>query len=96
MGQRHRRHGGPRARGNGVLLWFQVEDFDADVERARASSTEILEGPKVNPNTHHREIWLRDPDGYVVVLASAGGDVEKGQFDVRGPPAYIFLTTATS
>lgn len=23
----------------------------------------------------HREIWLRDPDGYVVVLAGAYGDV---------------------
>jgi hypothetical protein len=29
----------------------------------------------VNPNANHREIWLRDPDGYVVVLASAYGDV---------------------
>jgi hypothetical protein len=22
-----------------------------------------------NPNARHREIWLRDPDGYLVVLA---------------------------
>jgi hypothetical protein len=22
-----------------------------------------------NPNAGHREIWLRDPDGYLVVLA---------------------------
>ena len=35
----------------------------------------ILEGPKVNPAARHREIWLRDPDGYVVVLASAHGDL---------------------
>jgi catechol 2,3-dioxygenase-like lactoylglutathione lyase family enzyme len=61
--------------GNGVLLWFQIDDFVAAVARARALSAEILEGPQVNPNANHREIWLRDPDGYVVVLASAYGDV---------------------
>jgi catechol 2,3-dioxygenase-like lactoylglutathione lyase family enzyme len=61
--------------GNGVLLWFEVEDFAAAVARAGALSAEILEGPRVNPNANHREIWVRDPDGYVVVLASAYGDV---------------------
>jgi catechol 2,3-dioxygenase-like lactoylglutathione lyase family enzyme len=63
-----------RPRGNGVLLWFQVEDSDAAVERARTSSTEILEGPKAKPNANHLEIWVRDPDGYTVVLAGARGD----------------------
>ena len=73
----HPHMGDPAIRpyGNGVLLWFQVEGFDAAVERARALSVPILEGPKVNPNANHREVWLRDPDGYVVVLASAYGDV---------------------
>ena len=73
----HPHMGNPAARpyGNGVLLWFQVEDFGAAVDRARALSVEILEGPRVNPNANHREIWVRDPDGYVVVLASAYGDL---------------------
>src|SRR5262249_47897064 len=73
----HPRMGSPALRpyGNGVLLWFQIEDFDKAVERARALSVEVLEGPLVNPNANHREIWVRDPDGYVVVLASAYGDV---------------------
>ena len=61
--------------GNGVLLWFQVEDFLDAVRRARTLPADILEGPQVNPNANHREIWLRDPDGYVVVLASSYGDV---------------------
>ena len=61
--------------GNGVLLWFRIDDFDAAVGRARASSAVILEGPKVNPNAKHRELWLQDPDGYVVVLASNYGEV---------------------
>jgi catechol 2,3-dioxygenase-like lactoylglutathione lyase family enzyme len=60
--------------GHGVLLWFQVEDFDSAVERARALGAEIIEEPHVNPAPQHREIWLRDSDGYVVVLASPDGE----------------------
>jgi hypothetical protein len=55
-------------------LWFQVEDFDAAVERACRLGAEILQGPLFNPAPKHREIWLRDHDGYVVVLASADGE----------------------
>jgi catechol 2,3-dioxygenase-like lactoylglutathione lyase family enzyme len=61
--------------GNGVLLWFQTAQFDAAVARAQALGAMILEGPRVNPNAQHRECWLRDPDGYVVVLASEHGDL---------------------
>ena len=41
----------------------------------RALGADILEEPHVNPNARHRECWLRDPDGYVVVLAGAEGDI---------------------
>jgi hypothetical protein len=61
--------------GNGVLLWFQTDDFNAAADRARAMSAQILEGPKVNPSARHREVWLRDLDGYVVVIAGRHGDV---------------------
>jgi catechol 2,3-dioxygenase-like lactoylglutathione lyase family enzyme len=61
--------------GNGVLLWFQTDSFDASVSRARELGAEILEEPHVNPNAGHREIWIRDPDGYVVVVAGARGDL---------------------
>jgi catechol 2,3-dioxygenase-like lactoylglutathione lyase family enzyme len=60
--------------GHGVLLWFEVNDFDAGVARARAAGATVVEEPHVNPNAHHREIWLRDPDGYVVVMASPDGE----------------------
>jgi len=60
--------------GYGVLLWFQTDDFDAAVSRARAIGAEIVQEPEVNPNARHREIWLRDPDGYVVVIAGRPGD----------------------
>ena len=59
--------------GHGVLLWFEVDDFDAAVERARSLRAEVIEEPHVNPQAGHREIWLRDPDRYVVVLAGSDG-----------------------
>jgi catechol 2,3-dioxygenase-like lactoylglutathione lyase family enzyme len=60
--------------GHGVVLWFQVDDFDVVVERARKLDADIIEGPLVNPAPRHREIWLRDPDGYVLVIASPDGE----------------------
>jgi catechol 2,3-dioxygenase-like lactoylglutathione lyase family enzyme len=55
--------------GHGVVLWFQVDDFDLAVERARRLGAEIIEEPHFNPAPQHREIWLLDPDGYVLVVA---------------------------
>lgn len=60
--------------GHGVLLWFQFADFDAAVARANSLGAEIVLAPHVNPAPQHREIWLRDPDGYVVVIASPDGE----------------------
>ncbi len=60
--------------GHGVLIWFEMADFDAAVVRARGLRAEVVLEPHVNPNARHREIWLRDPDGYVVVVASPDGD----------------------
>ena len=61
--------------GNGVVLWFQTEAFDDAAQRIQAHGAQILEGPQVNPFANHREVWLRDPDGYVVVIAGVHGDV---------------------
>lgn len=61
--------------GHGVLLWFQVDDFDSAVDRARELGAEVIEEPHVNPAPQHREIWLRDPDRYVVVIAGPDGEV---------------------
>lgn len=59
---------------HGVVLWFQVPDFDSAVARARGLAADVILEPFFNPAPQHREIWLRDPDGYVVVLASADGE----------------------
>ena len=74
----HHPHLGKRdakASGNGVLLWFEVDDFDQAVARAKQLKARVLEDAKVNPKAHHREIWLSDLDGHTVVLAGHRGDV---------------------
>lgn len=57
------------SRGNGIVLWFSVDDFDALVRRVTDHDATVLEGPMDNPNSHMREVWLRGPDGYVIVVA---------------------------
>jgi hypothetical protein len=52
-----------------------VSAFDAAVEQARALGATIIEDPFVNSRANHRECWIRDPDDYVVVLASNVGDI---------------------
>ena len=56
--------------GNGLLLFFRIDDFDAALERARALAPRFEEEPHVNPNTGTRELSLRDPDGYFVTLSA--------------------------
>ncbi len=55
--------------GNGMALWFQVDDVKAAANRAKKLKAEVLEPLHHNSNANHDEIWLRDLDGYVVVLA---------------------------
>jgi catechol 2,3-dioxygenase-like lactoylglutathione lyase family enzyme len=64
--------------GNGVLLWFEVDDFDKATARAAELEAEIVLPRHRNPpdgdgGPNHWEVWLRDPDGYTVVLASPDG-----------------------
>ena len=61
--------------GNGVALWFDSSTFDADLARIRSTDADVVEDVHVNQLARHREIWLRDPDGYVVVVSSPSGDV---------------------
>jgi extradiol dioxygenase family protein len=58
-----------RPHGNGVLLWFELDDFDAAVRRAADLKVETLKEPRFSENENW-EYWLRDPDGYTVVLTS--------------------------
>jgi catechol 2,3-dioxygenase-like lactoylglutathione lyase family enzyme len=55
--------------GNGLALWFEAGGFDAAVRRVRAVSAQVVTDVHVNPNAGHREVWIRDPGGYLVVIA---------------------------
>src|SRR4051812_21534079 len=56
--------------GNGVLLFFRVDDYDAALKRARALIQRFEDEPNLNPNTETMEFSLRDPDGYYVTISS--------------------------
>ena len=56
--------------GNGLLLFFRVDDFDEALARARALASQLEEEPQTNPATGTREFALRDPDGYYVMVSS--------------------------
>lgn len=56
--------------GNGLLLFFRVDDFDAALQRARALVAKFEEEPQVNPRTGTREFSVRDLDGYYVTIST--------------------------
>ncbi len=56
--------------GNGLLLFFRVDDFDEALARARRLPTRLEEEPNLNPSTGTLEFSLRDPDGYYVTISA--------------------------
>lgn len=67
--------------GNGVAVWFELDDFDAATGRAESMNVEVLKPRHRNPpdgrgGPNHWELWLRDPNGYLVVLASPDGTAD--------------------
>lgn len=56
--------------GNGLLLFFRVDNYDAALPRARALVRRLDEEPHLNPNTRTMEFSLRDPDGYYVTISA--------------------------
>ena len=56
--------------GDGLLLFFRVDDFAMALPRARALGTRFEEEPHVNPSTGTAEFSLRDPDGYYVTISA--------------------------
>jgi catechol 2,3-dioxygenase-like lactoylglutathione lyase family enzyme len=56
--------------GNGLLLFFRVDDYDEALDRARALVDRFEEEPNLNPNTQTMEFSLRDPDGYYVTISA--------------------------
>jgi len=56
--------------GNGLVLFFRVDDFDLALARARRLVNQFEEEPNINPNTGTMEFSLRDPDGYYVMVSA--------------------------
>jgi catechol 2,3-dioxygenase-like lactoylglutathione lyase family enzyme len=56
--------------GNGLLLFFRVDDFAEALPRARSLVSALEEEPQLNPNTGTMEFALRDPDGYYVMISA--------------------------
>jgi hypothetical protein len=53
--------------GNGVLLFFRVDDFDLALQRARGS----FSAPRgaTYQSEYSEEFSVRDPDGYYVTIS---------------------------
>ena len=58
------------APGNGLLLFFRVDDFEQALFRARALVDQLEEEPQTNRATGTREFALRDLDGYYVMISA--------------------------
>ena len=60
----------PGGVGNGLLLFFRLEAFDAALCAARSLGSALAQEPQVNPATSTREFALWDPDGYYVMVSA--------------------------
>lgn len=58
--------------GNGLILFFRIDDFDASLLRARSMVSVFEDEPQLNPNTGTMEFTLRDLDGYYVMISALG------------------------
>ncbi len=55
--------------GNGVILWFESDNFEGVLDRVEFFGIQLDRGPVKNPDAKQMEIWLTDPNGYKVVIA---------------------------
>jgi catechol 2,3-dioxygenase-like lactoylglutathione lyase family enzyme len=79
--------------GNGLLLFFRVDDYGAALRRARALVPHLAEEPHMNPNTRTKEFSLRDTDGYYITI-SALSTREKRSLTSRRPKKRSLPTKA--
>jgi hypothetical protein len=79
--------------GNGLLLFFRVDDYGMALRRARALVRRLEEEPHMNPNTRTKEFSLRDLDGYYVTI-SALSAVERRRTESQRPNKRLQPTKA--
>ena len=56
--------------GNGLLLFFRVDDFEETLSRAGELASQLELEPQLNPATGTMEFALRDPDRYYVMVSA--------------------------
>lgn len=68
--ENHRPLGDPNSPlGNGFVLWFETDDLAEFEARIAEYGIELDREPFVNVFAKQKEFWLRDPDGYRIVIA---------------------------
>ena len=67
------------ATGNGVILWFTVKDFEAQLQRVQTFGVELDREPALNPFSGAMELWLHDPDGYQLVIAGPSNKAHRAE-----------------
>ena len=58
-----------------MLVWFEVDDYAAAVARAHAFGAHVIE-ETVDATFYYRELWLRGPNWYFVVISRPGNSVD--------------------
>ncbi len=73
---------GPAGPRNGVALWLQVRDVEAEHRRLRDAGVVVVREPRQEP-WGLVEMWIEDPDGVRIVLVQVPED-HPLRVDVRG------------
>ncbi len=55
--------------GNGLILYFRVDNLDEKWENAKSLNAEIEEEPSLNQNSGKKEFAIRDLDNYYLIIS---------------------------
>jgi catechol 2,3-dioxygenase-like lactoylglutathione lyase family enzyme len=58
---------------NGLAMWIQVRDVEAERQRLLAAGVPVVRGPRREP-WGLLEMWIEDPDGVPIVLVEVPDD----------------------
>lgn len=56
-------------KGNGLILFFRVDDLNTVFANAEALEARIEKGLHYNENSRKNQFILRDPDGYYLIIS---------------------------
>lgn len=59
----------PKMAGNGLILYFRVDNLNAIWENAKSLSVVIEEEPNLNQNSGKEEFSIRDLDNYYLIIS---------------------------